>query len=154
MRRLIAGPTARDRVARALPPSNRGRGRARLQWSDGVSRAEATPEDLHALANLAEPWNIREDHDPARDQADARAEVAALIRAAMLSQAEAEVVGMIVRGVTVTGIARARGVTHQAVRLALALAIGKMAAPPPLTPAPRVMLSTMSKKKSSARARA
>jgi hypothetical protein len=154
MRRLIAGSPARDRVARPLPQSNRGRGRARAQWSDGVSRAEATPEDLHALANLAEPWNIREDHDPARDQADARAEVAALIRAAMLSRAEAEVISMVVRGVTVTGIARARGVTHQAVRLALALAIGKMAAPPPPTPAPRVMLSTLSKKKSSARARA
>ena len=153
MRRLIAGSPARDRVARALPPSNRGRGRARAQWSDGVSRAEATPEDLHALANLAEPWNIREDHDPARDQADARAEVAALIRAAMLSRAEAEVVGMIVRGVTVTGIARARGVTHQAVRLALALAIGKMSAPPP-TPAPKVTLSTMLKKKMGIHARA
>jgi DNA-binding NarL/FixJ family response regulator len=119
-----------------------------------VSRAEATPEDLHALANLAEPWNIREDHDPARDQADARAEVAALIRAAMLSRAEAEVISMIVRGVTVMGIARARGVTHQAVRLALDLAIRKMGAPPPPTPAPRVMLSTLSQKKSSARARA
>ena len=105
------------------------------------------------LLSCAAAAAFREDHDPARDQADARAEVAALIRAAMLSRAEAEVVGMIVRGVTVTGIARARGVTHQAVRLALALAIGKMSAPPP-TPAPRVMLSTMSKKKSSARARA
>jgi hypothetical protein len=153
MRRLIAGSLARDRVARALPPSNRGRGRARLQWSDGVSRAEATREDLHALANLAEPWMIREDHDPARDQADARAEVATLIRAAMLSGAEAEVVGMIVRGVTVTGIARARGVTHQAVRLALANAIGKMSAPPP-TPAPKVTLSTMLKKKMGIHARA
>ena len=60
---------------------------------------------------------------------------------------------MIVRGVTVTGIARARGVTHQAVRLALANAIGKMSAPAP-EPAPKVTVSTMLRKKMGIHARA
>lgn len=153
-RRVIAGAAARDRVAKPLPPSNRGRGRPRsIAWCEGVSRAEPTPEDLDALAALSEPWRVREESDPARDQAEAREEIEAIARAAMLSPSEADAVALIARGVTVAGIAAAKGVTPQAVYLAVGSAIRKMAEPTPTpTPAAQVTLLTMSKKKSRCRA--
>lgn len=154
MRRLIAGAAARDRVAKPLPPSNRGQGRVRsVAWCEGVSRAEPTPEDLDALAALSEPWRVREESDPARNQADAREEIEALARSAMLSPSEADAVALVARGVTVTGIAAAKGVSRQAVYLAIGSAIRKMAEPMPRpTPAAQVTLLTMAKKKSRCRA--
>lgn len=148
MRRLIAGTAARDRVAQPLPPSNRGRGRLRsVAWCEGVSRAEPTPEDLDALAALSEPWRVREGSDPARDQADAREEIEAIARAAMLSSGEAEAVALLARGVTVAGIAAAKGVSRQAVYLAIGSAIRKMAEPAP-TPAAQVTTGGFLRKKS------
>ena len=151
MRRLIAGPAARDLVAKALPPSNRGRGfLAPREWfhgsGDGVSRAEPSAADLAALANLAEPWWEREAHDPLRDQTEAQAEVEALVRAAGLSPSEADAVALLARGVTVAGIARAKGISRQAVHLAVANAIRKMQ--PPTEPLNRVSMATFAKKKS------
>lgn len=140
MRRLIAGTAARNLVAKALPPSNRGRGLSGARWirdfDNRVNRAEPSADDLAALATYAEPWWQREESDPARNRAEARAEIEALVRGSSLSRSEADAVALVARGIPLIYIARLRGITPQAAQHAVACAIRKMGEPTPMpTPA-------------------